>query len=92
MILYVDKIIIPAAGLGTRLLTVSKELPKEMLPIFTLDCDNKLCVKPLFETIFNQSFKLGFRKFCFIGQRMHPLGQKLERLGGQVLQRHISIP
>jgi UTP-glucose-1-phosphate uridylyltransferase len=27
------KAVIPAAGLGTRLLPITKELPKEMLPI-----------------------------------------------------------
>ena len=27
------KAVIPAAGLGTRLLTVTKEQPKEMLPV-----------------------------------------------------------
>jgi UTP--glucose-1-phosphate uridylyltransferase len=29
------KAVIPAAGLGTRLLPITKELPKEMLPVFT---------------------------------------------------------
>ena len=61
----VDKIIIPAAGLGQRLLTVTKELPKEMLPVFSLDCKGNLCIKPLFEQIFNQCFLAGFRKYCF---------------------------
>jgi UTP-glucose-1-phosphate uridylyltransferase len=28
------KAVIPAAGLGTRLLSVTKEQPKEMLPVF----------------------------------------------------------
>jgi UTP--glucose-1-phosphate uridylyltransferase len=30
------KAVIPAAGLGTRLLPITKELPKEMLPIVAL--------------------------------------------------------
>ena len=62
----IDKIIIPAAGLGQRLLTATKELPKEMLPVFSLDCQGNLCIKPLFEQIFNQCFHAGFRKYCFI--------------------------
>ena len=49
----VEKVIIPAAGLGTRLLTVSKELPKEMLPLFALNNKGELCIKPLFELIMN---------------------------------------
>jgi len=30
----IRKVVLPAAGLGTRLLPITKELPKEMLPIF----------------------------------------------------------
>jgi len=30
----IRKVVIPAAGLGTRLLSVTKEMPKEMLPVF----------------------------------------------------------
>jgi UTP-glucose-1-phosphate uridylyltransferase len=29
--LFVEKVVITAAGLGTRLLPISKEMPKEML-------------------------------------------------------------
>jgi UTP--glucose-1-phosphate uridylyltransferase len=32
--LIAEKVVITAAGLGTRLLPMSKEMPKEMLPIF----------------------------------------------------------
>ena len=62
----VEKVIIPAAGLGTRLLTASKELPKEMLPLFALNNKGELCIKPLFELIYNQCFLEGFKKYCFI--------------------------
>jgi UTP--glucose-1-phosphate uridylyltransferase len=30
------KVIITAAGLGTRLLSVTKEIPKEMFPLFCI--------------------------------------------------------
>mgnify|MGYP000586637865 CR=1 FL=1 len=30
----IKKAVIPAAGLGTRLLPTTKELPKEMMPVF----------------------------------------------------------
>ena len=60
------KTVITAGGKGTRLLTATKEIPKEMLPIFSLDYAGNLCVKPLFEEIFHQSYLLGIRKFCII--------------------------
>jgi hypothetical protein len=33
-LLVLRKAVIPAAGLGTRLLSVTKEQPEEMLPVF----------------------------------------------------------
>ena len=38
------KAVIPAAGLGTRLLTVTKEQPKEMLPVLQ-KVDGASCLK-----------------------------------------------
>ncbi len=57
---------IPAAGLGTRLLPVTKEHPKEMLPLFARGSDGNLCVKPLLQAVFEQLYDFGFREFCFI--------------------------
>ncbi|MCV0373512.1 MAG: hypothetical protein K5793_08185 [Nitrosarchaeum sp.] len=62
----IDTVIIPAAGLGTRLLTVTKESPKEMIPIFHRTSDGMLLVKPLLENIFENLFDVGFRNFCMI--------------------------
>lgn len=62
----IKKAVIPAAGLGTRLLSATKEQPKEMLPIFTKNADNELCLKPLLQLIFEQLYDVGFREFCFI--------------------------
>jgi UTP--glucose-1-phosphate uridylyltransferase len=59
------KVVIPAAGLGTRLLPVTKELPKEMLPIF-LKQDNELCLKPMLQAVFEQLYTFGFREFGII--------------------------
>jgi UTP-glucose-1-phosphate uridylyltransferase len=39
--------VIPAAGLGTRLLSVTKEQPKEMLPVFAKAKNGDLCLKPI---------------------------------------------
>lgn len=60
------KVVIPAAGLGTRLLPATKEQPKEMLPIFSRSCDDSLCLKPLLQAVFEQLYDYGLREFCFI--------------------------
>ena len=61
-----EKVVIPAAGLGTRLLTATKEMPKEMLPIFARGVNGSLVLKPMLQAIFEQLFDVGFREFCFI--------------------------
>jgi UTP--glucose-1-phosphate uridylyltransferase len=60
------KAVIPAAGLGTRLLPITKELPKEMLPIVALTKNGKLCMKPMLQAIFEQLYDVRFREFAFI--------------------------
>lgn len=60
------KAVIPAAGLGTRLLPITKELPKEMLPIVALTKSGKLCMKPMLQAIFEQLYDVHFREFAFI--------------------------
>jgi len=58
--------VIPAAGLGTRLLPITKELPKEMLPIIALMKNGQPCLKPMLQAIFEQLYDAGFREFAFI--------------------------
>jgi UTP--glucose-1-phosphate uridylyltransferase len=60
------KTVITAAGKGTRLLPVTKELPKEMMPIFTKYKKNQRIVLPLLQFIFEQLYSLKFRDFCLI--------------------------
>jgi UTP--glucose-1-phosphate uridylyltransferase len=60
------KAVIPAAGLGTRLLPITKELPKEMLPIVSMMKNDQLCLKPMLQAIFEQLYGSGFREFAFI--------------------------
>jgi UTP--glucose-1-phosphate uridylyltransferase len=60
------KAVIPAAGLGTRLLPITKELPKEMLPIVALTRNGRLCMKPMLQAIFEQLYDVRFREFAFI--------------------------
>jgi len=61
----IRKAIIPAAGLGTRMLSVTKEQTKEMLPVFVRNGD-QLALKPLVQIIFEQLYDVGLREFCFI--------------------------
>ena len=60
------KVVIPAAGLGTRLLPATKEQPKEMLPVFARGVDGGLCVKPFLQVVFEKLHEAGFRSFCFV--------------------------
>ena len=62
----IRKVVIPAAGLGTRLLPITKELPKEMLPLFFKGKDGKVHLKPMLQAIFEQLCAEGFREFGFI--------------------------
>lgn len=62
----INKIIIPAAGLGTRMLPFTKEQPKEMLPIYYKGINGEIFAKPIIQCIFEQMFEIGIRNFCFI--------------------------
>ena len=62
----IRKIVIPAAGLGTRLLPITKEIPKEMMPLFLRDKNSEVMVKPLIQVIFEQFFQQGLREYCII--------------------------
>jgi UTP--glucose-1-phosphate uridylyltransferase len=62
----IDKAVIPAAGLGTRMLPFTKEQPKEMLPIYYKGYSGAILVKPIIQCIFEQLFDIGIRRFCFI--------------------------
>jgi UTP--glucose-1-phosphate uridylyltransferase len=65
----IRKVVIPSAGLGTRLLPATKEQPKEMLPIFVKGIDGELCLKPLLQIVFENLYYVGFREFGFITGR-----------------------
>ncbi len=60
------KCVLTVAGLGTRLLPLTKELPKEMLPIYSHDKNGDLILKPILQVIFESLFQFGIRDFCFI--------------------------
>lgn len=62
----IRKVVVPAAGLGTRLLPATKQQPKEMLPVFAMDINGQLCLKPLIQLVFEKLYENGFREFCFV--------------------------
>jgi UTP--glucose-1-phosphate uridylyltransferase len=62
----IRKVVIPAAGKGTRLFPATKEQPKEMLPIFSRAADGDLSVKPVVQTVFERLHDAGMREFCYV--------------------------
>src|SRR5690348_1875214 len=62
------KAVITCAGKGTRLLPFSKELPKEMAPIFR-NGPYGVEIKPLLQQIFESLYESGLRDFCFVAGR-----------------------
>lgn len=53
----VDCAVIPAAGLGTRMLPISKSIPKEMLPVGT---------KPMIQYSVEEAVAAGIKRICII--------------------------
>ena len=62
----IKKIVMPAAGLGTRLLPITKEIPKEMMPLFLQDKEGEISVKPLIQIIYEKFFHFGVQEYCLI--------------------------
>jgi UTP--glucose-1-phosphate uridylyltransferase len=62
----IRKAVLPVAGLGTRLLPITKELPKEMLPVFLRGANGRPCPKPMIQAVFEQLHDTGVREFCFV--------------------------
>lgn len=62
----IRKAIVPAAGLGTRLLPATKEQPKEMLPILVKGVNGTLCLKPFLQVVFEQLYDVGLKEVCFV--------------------------
>lgn len=53
----ITKVVIPAAGLGTRFLPITKSLPKEMLPLMN---------KPALQYIVQEALDSGVNHFCMV--------------------------
>ena len=60
------KCVITAAGRGVRLLPITKEMPKEMMPIFTKIYGKNKVVIPLLQYIFEQLYAVNLRDYCFV--------------------------
>lgn len=60
------KCILTVGGLGTRLLPLTIEIPKEMLPIYDKSNGKKLILKPILQVIFESLYQYKIRDFCFI--------------------------
>ncbi len=61
----ISKAVITAAGLGTRLLPTTKEIPKEMLPLY-MRSGGRVVLKPVLQGIFEVLYSYGVRDFCFV--------------------------
>lgn len=53
----IKKIIIPIAGLGTRMLPATKAIPKEMLPVNS---------KPIIQLVVEEALEAGFKEIIFV--------------------------
>jgi len=62
----VIKAVITAAGRGVRLLPMTKEMPKEMMPIFSKIYGNNRVVLPLLQLIFEHLYSCNIRDYCFV--------------------------
>jgi len=62
----VTKVVITAAGRGTRLLPFTKEMPKEMVPIFSSVFTSGRIVLPLLQYVYEQLYSMNFRDYCFV--------------------------
>ena len=54
---YINKAVIPMAGLGTRMLPATKAIPKELLPVYD---------RPIIEHIVKEAIEGGIREIIFI--------------------------
>ena len=59
------KTVLTAAGKGTRLLNFTKEMPKEMMPIFSSNTKQRN-VSPLLQYVYEQLYSMNFRDYCFV--------------------------
>ena len=71
--------LIPAAGLGTRMVPATKETPKEMLPV-PFEDDGGLAFKPFIQLVYESLYAAGVRTFVIVVGR-----------GKRILQDHFVV-
>ncbi len=71
--------LIPAAGLGTRMVPATKEAPKEMLPL-PQSREGGLVFKPFLQIVFENLYDAGVRVFVFVVGR-----------GKRIIQDHFIV-
>lgn len=60
------KCVLTVAGLGTRLLPLTKEIPKEMLPIYDKTKNGNVVLKPILQVIYESLYQYNIRDYCFV--------------------------
>ena len=61
------KVVIPIAGLGTRMLPATKAIPKEMLPVVD---------KPIIQYIVEEAVDAKFKEIIFIKKKQDLVGTR----------------
>jgi len=61
----IESAVLTVAGLGTRMLPFSKEVPKEMMPLIVRTA-NGVAVVPVLHYIFDSLYEAGFRRFYLV--------------------------
>jgi len=80
------KIVITAAGRGTRLLPFTKEIPKEMTPVFSKINSVNLTVRPILEVIYEQLYSAGGRDFTVIIDKKKDLIKRYFTIDKKILK------
>lgn len=87
----IEKVVIPVAGLGTRVLPASKAIPKEMLPVVD---------KPIIQHVVEEAIEAGFKQIILVTRsgksaiedhfdHSYELADTLERKGKTALLKSI---
>ncbi|MDN5319797.1 MAG: UTP--glucose-phosphate uridylyltransferase [Thermococcaceae archaeon] len=78
----VRKAVIPAAGLGTRMLPLTKAQPKEMLPVVR---------KPTIQYVVEEAYEAGIREVLIItGKHKRAIEDHFDRYGHDVKNPHLD--
>jgi len=77
----IESAVLTVAGLGTRMLPFSKEVPKEMMPLIVRTA-NGVAVVPVLHYIFDSLYGAGFRRLYLVVGRGKRVLRTTSRLIG----------